>query len=78
MYMGQSFSYWEQKSFLSDCDVIIVGSGIVGLNAALRLKKNKLSLNVGVLEAGFLPSGASTKMRVLPALEAFLKRWMRL
>ena len=59
--MGQSFSYWEQKSFFSGFDVIIIGSGIVGLSAALRLIKQNPALNVGILESGFLPSGASTK-----------------
>lgn len=59
--MNQNFSYWEKQTFLSGFDVIIVGSGIVGLSAALHLKKRHPKLNTGVLESGFLPSGASTK-----------------
>ena len=59
--MGQSFSYWEQKSFLSGFDVIIIGSGIVGLSSALNLKAKHPTLQIAVLESGFLPSGASTK-----------------
>lgn len=59
--MGHNFSYWEKQSFLTGFDVIIIGSGIVGLSAALNLKSKKPALRVGVLEAGFLPSGASTK-----------------
>ena len=59
--MKNSFSYWEQKSFLSGFDVLIIGSGIVGLSAALSLKSQKPLLKIGVLEAGFLPAGASTK-----------------
>ena len=59
--MAQSFSYWEKASFLSGFDVISIGSGIVGLSAALNLKTKTPSLNIGILEAGFLPSGASTK-----------------
>ncbi|MEJ7779232.1 MAG: FAD-binding oxidoreductase [Daejeonella sp.] len=59
--MGQTFSYWEQLSFLSGFDVVIIGSGIVGLSVALHLKDRRPSLRVGILEAGFLPSGASTK-----------------
>lgn len=59
--MGQSFSYWEQKSFLSGFDVIIIGSGIVGLNSALNLKAKHPALQIGIVESGFLPSGASTK-----------------
>jgi gamma-glutamylputrescine oxidase len=56
-----TFSYWEQTAFLNNADVIIIGSGIVGLNAALHLKKLQPNLKVIVLERGFLPSGASTK-----------------
>ncbi len=59
--MAESFSYWEQQSFLSGYDVLIIGSGIVGLSASLYLKTREPSLNIGILEAGFLPSGASTK-----------------
>lgn len=59
--MENNFSYWEQKSFLSGFDVLIIGSGIVGLSAALSLKSQKPKLKIGVLEAGFLPAGASTK-----------------
>ncbi|MEO6150315.1 MAG: FAD-binding oxidoreductase [Mucilaginibacter sp.] len=57
----QTFSYWEQTSFINNSDVIIVGSGLVGLSAALRLKKQQPALKVLVLERGFLPTGASTK-----------------
>ncbi len=59
--MGHNYSYWEQTAFLNEADVIVIGSGIVGLNAALHLKTLSPKLNVLVLERGFLPSGASTK-----------------
>ncbi|MCJ0741730.1 NAD(P)/FAD-dependent oxidoreductase [Pedobacter montanisoli] len=58
--MNYNFSYWEKTSFFS-ADIIIVGSGIVGLTAAIALKQHNPKLNVLVLERGFLPSGASTK-----------------
>lgn len=54
-------SYWERESFLRHYDVLIIGSGIVGLNAAIRLKEESPTLKVGVLERGLLPNGASTK-----------------
>ena len=54
-------SYWEKTTFFNNIDVAIIGSGIVGLNAAFTLKKNNPSLKIVVLERGFLPSGASTK-----------------
>ncbi|WP_426669725.1 NAD(P)/FAD-dependent oxidoreductase [Mucilaginibacter sp. McL0603] len=59
--MEPSFSYWERTAFINNSDVIIIGSGIVGLSAALNLKRKQPGLNITVLERGFLPSGASTK-----------------
>jgi glycine/D-amino acid oxidase-like deaminating enzyme len=56
----QNLSYWEKTHFLK-ADVVIIGAGIVGLNAAIALKKANTTLSVLVLERGFLPSGASTK-----------------
>lgn len=58
--MPDQLSYWEKESFYK-FDIIIIGSGIVGLNAAIYLKEKKGLLKVAVLERGFLPSGASTK-----------------
>jgi glycine/D-amino acid oxidase-like deaminating enzyme len=54
-------SFWEHTTFFKNVDVVIIGSGIVGLNAALSLKKNNKKLKVLVLERGMLPSGASSK-----------------
>lgn len=59
--MADLFSYWQKTSFLSGFDVLIIGSGIVGLSAALHLKKRNKNLNIGILESGFIPAGASTK-----------------
>lgn len=56
-----NFSYWELQSWLSNVDFTIVGSGIVGLNAALELKQRFPSSKVLILERGLLPNGASTK-----------------
>lgn len=58
--MIPNFSFWEQKSFFY-YDIIIIGSGIVGLNAAIHLKSLDPHLQIAVLERGFLPLGASTK-----------------
>ncbi len=54
-------SFWERNTFFSKIDVVIVGSGIVGLTAAINLKKYNPKLNVVILERGFLPWGGSTK-----------------
>lgn len=54
-------SFWEKDRFFTGIDVLVVGSGIVGLNAALQVKLKSPSLNVLVIERGVLPSGASTR-----------------
>jgi gamma-glutamylputrescine oxidase len=54
-------SYWEQERFFNEIDVLIVGSGIVGLSAALELRKASPKLKITIVERGSLPSGASTK-----------------
>lgn len=54
-------SYWEKDTYFSNIDVLIVGSGIVGLNAALHLKTTQPQLKVMVVERGLLPTGASSK-----------------
>ena len=56
-----NLSYWEIKTWLTNIDYTIVGSGIVGLNCALQLKKRFPKSNVLILEKGMLPQGASTK-----------------
>ena len=55
------FSYWERTAFIDNADVIIIGGGLVGLSAALHLKKQQPGIRVLLLERGFLPTGASTK-----------------
>jgi len=57
---ASNLSYWEKANFYT-ADIIIVGSGIVGLNAAITIKKQSPNIGVIILERGFLPSGASTK-----------------
>lgn len=54
-------SYWERTTFLAPADVIVVGSGIVGLNAAIALKEASPNLKVTILERGSIPIGASTR-----------------
>ncbi|MAU27456.1 MAG: FAD-dependent oxidoreductase [Muricauda sp.] len=54
-------SYWEDRTWFSDIDFTVVGSGIVGLTTAVFLKETYPSSKVLVLEKGLLPQGASTK-----------------
>lgn len=56
-----NFSYWEHKTWLSDIDFAIIGSGIVGLSCALALRERFPKGKIVVFEKGILPSGASTK-----------------
>jgi gamma-glutamylputrescine oxidase len=78
--LGHTFSYWERTAFIDNADVIIIGSGIVGLSAALHLNLQQPTLKITVLERGFLPTGASTKnagfacFGTLSEQIAFLKR----
>lgn len=54
-------SFWEYEVFFKDIDVAIIGSGIVGLSAALHLKTVAPELKVVILERGIYPYGASTR-----------------
>ncbi|WP_310379486.1 FAD-dependent oxidoreductase [Flavobacterium sp.] len=54
-------SYWELKNWFTNIDYTIVGSGIVGLHCALRLRERFPDCKILVLEKGILPQGASTK-----------------
>ncbi len=56
-----NYSYWELKEWFTNVDFTIVGSGIVGLNCALALKKKHPKATILILEKGMLPQGASTK-----------------
>lgn len=54
-------SVWENETFYQPRDVIIIGSGLVGLWSAYYLKKMQPSLRVLILERGIIPTGASTR-----------------
>ncbi len=56
-----NLSYWETKTWLSNIDFTIIGSGIVGLSCALSLKNRFPKAKIVILEKGILPQGASTK-----------------
>jgi len=54
-------SYWERETFLQKADLAIIGSGIVGLSAALKARQLSPSARIVILERGPLPIGASTR-----------------
>ena len=54
-------SIWEKETFYAPQDVIIVGSGFVGLWSAFFLKKENPSLKITIVDRGIIPTGASTR-----------------
>lgn len=59
--MEDTFSIWEKETFFAHQDVIIVGSGFVGLWSAFWLQKKTPSLKITVIDRGVIPTGASTR-----------------
>ncbi len=56
-----SLSVWERESFFAPADIVIAGSGFVGLWSAYYLKKSAPHLSVTIVERGIIPTGASTR-----------------
>jgi glycine/D-amino acid oxidase-like deaminating enzyme len=54
-------SFWEKESFFAPADIIIAGSGLVGLWSAYYLKKQAPSLSITIVDRGIIPTGASTR-----------------
>lgn len=54
-------SVWEKESFFAPADIIIAGSGFVGLWSAYYLKKANPSLSITIVDRGLIPTGASTR-----------------
>ena len=54
-------SVWIKRSFAATPDVVVIGAGLVGLFAALHVKRNEPRRSVLVLERGEHPDGASVR-----------------
>ncbi|HTL09016.1 MAG TPA: FAD-dependent oxidoreductase, partial [Chitinophagaceae bacterium] len=54
-------SVWEKETFFAHKDIIIAGSGLVGLWSAYYLKKAAPAARILILERGIIPTGASTR-----------------
>ena len=54
-------SIWEKETFFAPQDIIIIGSGFVGLWSAFQLKRKQPLLRITILERGLIPTGASTR-----------------
>ena len=61
MNQPTTLSFWERDSFFNDIDVVIIGSGIVGLSTALSLRERDATLRIAIIERGAMPAGASTR-----------------
>ena len=58
---SEKLSYWEQKSFFTNIDYLIIGAGIVGYSTAIYLREIDPTSKIIIIERGLLPSGASSK-----------------
>jgi gamma-glutamylputrescine oxidase len=54
-------SIWEQETFYAPQDIVIVGSGFVGLWSAFQLKRKHPKLKITIVDRGIIPTGASTR-----------------
>ena len=54
-------SIWEKESFYAPKDIIIIGSGLVGLWSAYYIKKQNPKCSVAIIDRGIIPTGASTR-----------------
>jgi len=54
-------SVWEKETFFAPQDIIIVGSGFVGLWSAFYLKKKHPKIKITIVDRGLIPTGASTR-----------------
>jgi gamma-glutamylputrescine oxidase len=54
------FSFWETRGWLDDLDAVVVGGGLVGMSAALRLRVKRPSWRIAVLDRASL-GGATTR-----------------
>ena len=56
-----NYSYCELKQYFTEFDLIVIGSGIVGLSSAISFINKNKKAKILILERGLLPNGASTK-----------------
>jgi gamma-glutamylputrescine oxidase len=54
-------SIWEKETFYAPYDIVIVGSGFVGLWSGFQLKKKNPKLKIAIVDRGIIPTGASTR-----------------
>jgi len=57
-----------ERNFYAPQDIVIAGSGFVGLWSAFYLKKQDPKLKITIIDKGIIPTGASTRTLALRAL----------
>ena len=58
---NMAFSYWESQQWLSERNLVVVGGGIVGLSAALRVRELHPNWKITVIERHPFGGGGSTR-----------------
>lgn len=58
--LPSGFSYWETKGWLQDLDAVVVGGGLVGMSAALRLRQRHPHWRILIVDRNTL-GGATTR-----------------
>jgi len=56
-----NLSYWEQNSFIGRPDLLIIGSGMVGLTVALEYHRRFPQANILIVERSPIAAGGSTR-----------------
>ena len=56
-----NLSYWEQNSFIGRPDLLVIGSGIVGLTSALEFRRRFPQAAITVVERSPIAAGGSTR-----------------
>jgi len=59
--VNMHLSYWEKQEISKPDQIVIVGSGVVGITTSIYIKRKNPEISVIILERGQLPLGASTK-----------------
>lgn len=59
--MAMAVSIWEKETFFAPQNVVIIGSGFVGLWSAYFLKKKHPKWKITIVDRGVIPTGASTR-----------------
>lgn len=54
-------SIWEKEILYAPVDILIAGSGLMGLWTAYEIKKRRPGLSVQIIDRGNIPTGASTR-----------------